>query len=111
MVSPGLALAASGAGGLSVIVATMFGGFTGGCGAGSGIGPLTNRSSAADLLTWPVTEPRCLPSFATGFPVLRGAAMAAMGVIKIVKESRQATNTLGVPGTGSEDDFFTVIDS
>lgn len=35
--------------------------------------------------------------------------MAAIGVIKIANDSKQATNTLALPGIDSEFDFFTVI--
>ena len=75
-----------------------------GCGCGPGnaeagiaVGGLTNSSSAADLV-WS----RFFPSLfftVDAFPI-EGAATAAMGVIRIVKESKQATKTLRLPGEG-----------
>jgi hypothetical protein len=50
-----------------------------------------------------------LLSFAFGAASTLGAAIAAMGVIKIEKDSKQATNTLRLPGVGSGNEIFTAV--
>ncbi len=89
-----------------------------GCGAGSGSGPgsdadvsvagaavggLTNSSSAEDFALSVLSV--LLTNVARA---IDGAATAAIGMISIANESRQATNTLRLPGVGSRDDCFTV---
>jgi hypothetical protein len=75
-----------------------------GCGCGPGnaeagiaLGGLTNSSAAADL-----AGSRFFPSlfFTVDALAIEGAATAAIGVIRIVKESKQATKTLRIPGEG-----------
>ena len=77
--------------------------------ANSGGGGLTSASLAEDLLLPLSLVFERLPSLTVGFPTLRGAAMAASGVIKIVNESKQAMNTLRLLGAGLGDNFFTMI--
>ena len=77
-----------------------------GSGAGSGCGPgkagavtavgrLTNSSSSADL-AWSCFFPSVF--FTVEALPIEGAATAAIGVIKIANESKQATKTLRLPG-------------
>lgn len=91
------------------------GGSANGSGAGSGFGPgnaaagiavggLTNNSSADDLTLLASGALRLAgerePFLTVGLLPIPGAAIAAMGVIRIVNESRQATKTLRLPGEG-----------
>ena len=58
---------------------------------------MTNKSAADDLGLLGGTEPRL------------AAARAAIGVIRIVKESKRAVNTLRLPGVGSGDNCVTTV--
>src|SRR5882724_3567583 len=87
----------------STFVAVM----VGTTGWGGGNGGLTSASLTGDLLLPVSFVFERLPSLTVGLPTLRGAAMAAIGVISIVNESKQATNTLRLLGAGSGDNLFT----
>jgi hypothetical protein len=102
---------------LAVTAAGSGGGGASGSGAGCGCGPgnaeagiavggLTNSSSAADL-AWS----RFFPSlfFTVDAVAIEGAATAAIGVIRIVKESKQATNALRLPDERWRDCFTTML--
>jgi hypothetical protein len=78
-----------------------------GCGAGA-VGGMTNGAASEDRLVFAslfVEEGE--PSRTAGTLTLRGAAMAAKGVIRIVNDRRQATNTRRLPAAGSGDNSFT----
>src|ERR1700752_3984347 len=106
MVPPGATVVAVGR--PSSIVATITG--ASGTGAGSGTGALANAFAAGAFLTSPCTEPNCLRGLETGVRIPPGAAIAAIGVIRMANKSRQATNTLTLPGTSAGIEFFTFFD-
>ena len=66
-------------------------------------GGLTKSSSAGDLVSLGGTE----LFFTVRLTPDLGALMAAIGVIRIANESKQAMNTLRLLGVGSGDNFFT----
>jgi hypothetical protein len=72
---------------------------------GAGAGAAVRNDLAADEVTFPTIGPL------TRGLMLLGAAIAAMGVIKMAKESRQATNSLRVSDVDSRIDFSTSNDS
>jgi len=73
-------------------------------GCGGGKGGLTSASLAADPLLAAGIE----PFFTAGTPPGFRAAIAAQGVISMVRESKQAMNTLRLPGVGWRVCFTTI---
>jgi len=89
---------------LSVIVATMIGAAGAGAGTGAGARLLVTVALLASLRSAGAAF-----SLGTGLIPARGAAMAAMGVIRMAKDNKQATNTRVVAGIDSGFDLFTVF--
>jgi hypothetical protein len=82
----------------------MFG--AAGCGGAKGV---TSASLAEEVMLPLLLVFEALPSLTVGLPTFRGAAMAASGVINMVNDSKQATNTLRLLGAGLGDNFITMI--
>src|SRR5713226_10337401 len=78
----------------AVIDAVMVGAT--GCGGG-----LTNAALATLALLLVSVTVETERSFTVGLPADFGAANAAKGMIRIANESKQAVNTLVLPGVGS----------
>ena len=86
-----------------------------GSGAGAAFGPgsaaevsvggLTNRSSADDFALSVLSV--FFVVFASAARAIEGAATAAIGVIRIANDNRQATKTCSLGGDGSRDNCFT----
>ena len=76
----------------------------GSAGAGIAVGGFTNSSSSVDLALLGLVASLLAGErelfLTVGLLPIPGAATAAIGVIRIVKESKQATKTLRLPGEG-----------
>ena len=80
----------------------------GAAGAGSGTGAGT-RSRVTGALLASLGLAGAEFSLTAGLILALGAEMAAIGVIRIANDRRQATNTLALPGIDSGVAFLTVI--
>jgi hypothetical protein len=81
----------------------------GGAGAGSGTAAGTGSSASDASVASLRSAGTEFFSLVIGLILVRGVAIAAIGVIKIANDSKQATNTLALPGINSGFDCFTVV--
>jgi len=95
---------------LSVIVAVSTAA-KGGAGAGCGTGAGARVRDDSDAFVADEVAASLTIGLVTRVLILPGAAIAAIGVIKMANESRHATNTLGVLAVDWGIDFSTLFDS